>query len=334
MNIPHRSIARRSQMMAFRLAVIVVVIGSGNQINAQELPITQPAALPPTLTLNLWPGPPPIPHLLTTQPATRPARASTRLATRPATRPIVEHDDGTGRIFGVSIPAMLVYLPTDQPKPAGRTAIIVCPGGGYSHLTRLVGADGMVNESLPRGVVIISLKYRLIPPAPNLPTVAAEALLDGQRAVRLVRAHAAEWQIDPHRVGLLGWSAGANLGINIATHFDDGNPQSPDTVEHQSDRPDFVALLSPWPARQTIGAYPVTKNSPPAFICSARDDRTAPVSFAQAIAAAYDTAGATEQLWLIDKGGHAAFEIGNPGEGSGWLARFWPWLSKIGMYDQ
>jgi acetyl esterase/lipase len=320
--------AQCGRRVAFGLA-IGALIWSGSRADAQQPPATHPAP-PPTITLNLWPGPPPVPHLPTTQPSTRPARTTTR----PSTRPIVEHDDGTGRIFGVSIPAMLVYLPTDQSKPAGRTAIIVCPGGGYSHLTRLVGADGMVNESLPRGVVIISLKYRLIPPAPNLPTVAAEALLDGQRAVRLVRAHAAEWQIDPHRVGLLGWSAGANLGINIATHFDDGNPQSPDTVEHQSDRPDFVALLSPWPARQTISAYPVTKNSPPAFICSARDDRTAPVSFAQAIAAAYDTAGATEQLWLVDKGGHAAFEIGNPGEGSGWLNRFWPWLAKIGMYNQ
>jgi endo-1,4-beta-xylanase len=257
--------------------------------------------------------------------------------TRASTRPVVEHDDGTGRIFGVSIPAMLVYLPPDsapRAPAAGRTAIIVCPGGGYNHLTRLVGADGMVNESLPRGLVIISLKYRLLPPARDLPTVAAEALLDAQRAVRLVRAHAADWQIDPHRVGLLGWSAGGNMGINIATHFDNGDPQSADPVQRQSDRPDFVGLLSPWPARNPISAYPVTKNSPPAFICSAKDDRTAPVTFAQSIAAAYDAAGATEQLWLVDKGGHAAFEIGNPGQGSGWPARFWSWLAKVGMYDQ
>jgi acetyl esterase/lipase len=226
---------------------------------------------------------------------------------------------------------MLVYLPTQPAPPAGRTAIIVCPGGGYSHLTRLLGADGMVDPSLPRGIVIISLKYRLLPPAPNLQTVAAEALLDAQRAVRLTRAHAVDWQIDPHRVGLLGWSAGGNIGINIATHFDAGDPTAANTIDRQSDRPDFVALLSPWPARQNISAYPVTKDSPPAFICSARDDRTAPVIFAQAIAAAYDTAGATKQLWLVDHGGHATFEIGNPGEGAGWLARFWAWLAKNNM---
>lgn len=308
--------------ITFAFSVVCVLFWSAMRSDAQDSPTTQPA-IPPTLILNLWPGPPPVPVLPTTEPTTHPFRASTR--------PVVEHDDGTGRIFGVSIPAMLVYLPTQPAPPAGRTAIIVCPGGGYSHLTRLLGADGMVDASLPRGIVIISLKYRLLPPAPNLQTVAAEALLDAQRAVRLVRANAAQWQIDPRRVGLLGWSAGGNMGINIATHFDAGDPNAADTIDRQSDRPDFVALLSPWPARQNISAYPVTKNSPPAFICSARDDRTAPVTFAQAIAAAYDTAGATEQLWLVDHGGHAAFEIGNPGEGAGWLARFWVWLAKINM---
>src|SRR5207302_4339884 len=136
-------------------------------------------------------------------------------------------DDGTGRVRNVGIPGMLVYLPEAQTS-ADRIAIVVCPGGGYTHLTRLVGADGAVKAFVPKGVVIASLKYRTTPPSAQ---VDADALEDGKRAVRLIRVHAKEWGIDPKKIGVLGWSAGANLGLNLATHFDSGNPSASDLVE-------------------------------------------------------------------------------------------------------
>ena len=209
-----------------------------------------------------------------------------------------------------------------------RIAIIACPGGGYTHLTRLAGADGAVKTFLPRDVVIVALKYRTTPPSEH---VDADALADGQRAVRLVRAHAQEWGIDPEKIGMLGWSAGANLALNVATHFDSGIAGSSDNIDRQSCRPDFVVLLSPWPNKHPIGDFPVGEHAPPAFIGSAKDDKTAPSSFAQGIADAYKKAGAKAHLDIVESGGHGAFTINAPGEGGKWVGRFWPWLAEIGI---
>jgi endo-1,4-beta-xylanase len=221
----------------------------------------------------------------------------------------------------------LVYLPKNIPKE-GAIALIVCPGGGYTHLTRLVGADGAVGAFLPEGVVVISLKYRTTPPSTF---VDADALEDGKRVVRLMRHRAQELGVDPRKIGMLGWSAGANLALNLATHFDEGNTSSTDPIERESSRPDFVVLLSPWPSKRALTDFPVPKNAPPAFIASAKDDKTAPVTFAEGIAANYESAGALHELWVVETGGHGAFTIDAPGEGGKWIARFWPWLRKLGI---
>jgi endo-1,4-beta-xylanase len=240
-------------------------------------------------------------------------------------------DDGTGRWRDVGIPSLLVYLP-DIPAPAsGRIALIVCPGGGYTHLTRLVGADGVAASCLPLNIAVIALKYRISPPSPN---VEKDALEDGKRAVRLVRTRAKEWGIDPTRIGMLGWSAGANLSLNTATHSDGGNSPAPDPVEGFSCRPDFMALLSPWPGRppHPLADYPMDHGAPPVFIASARDDRTAPVTFAEEIAAACERSGVIHSLWTPETGGHNAFMIGASGEGGQWVGRFISWIKEIGVW--
>jgi acetyl esterase/lipase len=272
-------------------------------------PSLSTAQAKPPLEFNLWEGQP-----------------------TPGAAPDATHgaDDGTGRFRNVGIPGMWVYLPEDSPSQpkAGRMAIVVCPGGGYTHLTRLAGADGAVNAFLPKNVAVISLKYRTLPPSSH---ISADTLEDGKRAVRLVRLHAKEWGIDPKKIGVLGWSAGANLALNLATHFDAGNADATDLAERQSSRPDFVVLLSPWPSKQTIADYPAREDSPPAFIGSAKDDKTAPVTFAEAIAESYKKAGAKASLWEVETGGHGAFTIDAPGEGGKWIGRFWPWLKEIGI---
>ena len=236
-------------------------------------------------------------------------------------------DDGTGRWRNVGIPGVFVYLPDTPPPEGGRMAIIACPGGGYTHLTRLAGADGAVKAFLPRNVAIIALKSRVRPPSPD---VESDARADGQRAVRLVRHHAAEWGINPRRVGMVGWSAGANLALNVASRHDAGAPDAVDPVEHQSSRPDFVILLSPWPNKKDASAYPIPADAPPAFIASAEDDKTAPPDFARGIAANYALVAAPHQLWVVQAGGHGAFTIGAPGEGGAWIDRFLPWLDQLG----
>lgn len=284
-------------------------------------------------------------------------------ASRPSTQPIVvplwsgavpnavpdpgpERDDGDGRIWNVSVPAMLVYLPAPTRDSKPRMAIVHCPGGAYTHLTRLAGADGFVEEFLPRGVVVIALKYRLRPPSPD---VERDAMADAQRAIRLVRHNARTWNIDPHRVGLVGASAGANVVLNVVSHeLNDSrdshdSPDQPgpsrdqlaitidDPTQRQSARPDFVGLLSPWPDKHDASFYPIPKTAPPAFIASARDDRTAPSAFAQAVVDGYKAAGVPHQFWLIDTGGHSAFTLGGKGEGAGWVIHFWDWLAHNGV---
>jgi acetyl esterase/lipase len=210
---------------------------------------------------------------------------------------------------------MLVYLPKDDGHNR-RMAIIVCPGGSYTHLTRLEGADGFVKEFLPRGVAVISLKYRLKPASKD---VERDALADAQQAIRLTRANADAWNIDANRIGLIGASAGGNVVLNVVSQNAEGA------------RPDFGGMLSPWPDGNVISKYPIAKDAPPAFIASARDDKTAPTAFAEAIAAEYEAALVPHQLWQIDRGGHGAFTLGSSGEGAHWPEKLWNWLQQIGM---
>jgi acetyl esterase/lipase len=252
-----------------------------------------------------------------------------------------ETDDGTGRIRNVSIPGVLVYLPPMEKLTAsGGACVISCMGGAYDHLTRLVGADNTVSVILPKGIAVVSLKYRL-KPASRDPE--ADAVADGKRAIRFVRVHAAEWGIDPQHVGLMGWSAGGNLILSLATHLEKdgaGDQEAKDPVERESCRPDFVTLLSPWPNAKQIAAYPPnkaepgkSKGMPPAFIGSARDDTTAPFTFAKAIQSGWEDAGGKVEFYEIATGGHGAFEL-LAGTAKDWMDRWLPWMEKNGMWKK
>lgn len=232
--------------------------------------------------------------------------------------------DAAGTVGNVSVPAIAVHLPAKE-KASG-TALIICPGGSYSRVGLFTSGMGTVDYFVPRGVAIIVLKYRTRPPSKD---VLADSLADAKRAVRLVRLHAAEWGIDPARVGLIGGSAGAHLVLNLATHWDRGDPAAKGKVERQSCRPDFIGLLCPWPNQQPVADFPVARDTPPAFVASARDDQVAPTAFAEGIAAEYERAGVTCRLWLLAKGGHTAFKLGaNRGEGSRWPDQFSAWLEN------
>lgn len=135
-------------------------------------------------------------------------------------------------------PSLTVYLPpTDK---ATGTAVIICPGGGYGFL-----ASGHEGKDPARwlnglGVAAFVLKYRIAPRYHH-----SAPLQDVQRALRTVRARAGEWHVDPHRIGVWGFSAGGHLASTAATHFDDGQPGSSDPIERVSCRPDFAILCYP-----------------------------------------------------------------------------------------
>lgn len=223
----------------------------------------------------------------------------------------------------VGIPTLILHRPLSSQKKS--KAVILCPGGGYRVLAAVSTGNGVLEPFLKDGYAVLVLKYRTVP---NPKEAEVAALEDAKRAVRLVREHAEEWGIDPHAIGMAGWSAGANLTLNLASHTDNGNPQATDPIERQSCRPDFVAMLCPWPAGKTLDQYPISAVSPPAFVASARDDKVAPTRFATGIAERYQKAGVECNLWVIDEGGHRAFSYDSKGEGAHWRERFVDWLGS------
>ncbi|HEU4386517.1 MAG TPA: alpha/beta hydrolase [Blastocatellia bacterium] len=218
------------------------------------------------------------------------------------------------------IPTLTPYFPA-----AGRangTAVVICPGGGYGHLAPHEGNDYalFLNQY---GVTGFVLKYRLGSNGYHHPRM----LEDAARAVRLVRAKAADWKIDPKRVGIMGSSAGGHLASTLLTHFDGGNSQSTDPIDRQSSRPDFgilcYAVISMGPLTHEgsktnlLGKDPspdlvkllsnelqVTSQTPPCFIWHTWEDTTVKVENSLEFAAALRRNGVLFDLHIYEKGRH------------------------------
>ena len=158
------------------------------------------------------------------------------------------------RYANVSVPQLFVYLPPKE-KASG-TALVICAGGGYGHLAMCLHVENVVQLLNDRGIAVFGLKYRTRY-ANN--DVVEDALADGQRAVRIVRSRAQEWGLDPHRIGVQGYSAGGNLCLNLAGRFDAGDPQAADPIERFSCRPDFCVLMCPWPNQRSIDKFPLSQ---------------------------------------------------------------------------
>ncbi|MEJ0000994.1 MAG: alpha/beta hydrolase [Verrucomicrobiota bacterium] len=152
-------------------------------------------------------------------------------------------------------PRLYAYLPPRAEKPA--PAIIVCPGGGYAGLAHIHEGINIAEWFLACGVAAFVFHYRL--PADGYPH--PTPLQDVQRAVRVVRARAAEFNVDPARLAIIGFSAGGHLVSTLDTHFDAGDPHAADPVDRERCRPDFTVLVyrssrSRPPASRTKAARP------------------------------------------------------------------------------
>lgn len=235
---------------------------------------------------------------------------------------VEETTDNEGRVKNVSVPTLTAYLP-DKAVATG-TAIIVCSGGGYSQLAVKKHGEGAAAVFVPRGIAVFALKYRLQPISKN---VVADACADGERALRLVRSRAGEWNLDPQRIGIIGYSAGANLILNLLSDFDDGARGSTDAIERQSSRPDFAGLFSAWPGQQQISDFKFSKKTPPVYLAHTKDDPVAKIAFAREIEVSLKHVGVPLNADYFDQGGHEAFTIARGRHGD-WPARFIPWLEK------
>ena len=215
-------------------------------------------------------------------------------------------------------PTLTPYLPK---KPTG-SAVVVCPGGGYGGLAAHEGPD-YAKWLTQQGVTAFVLKYRLGSHGYRHPIM----LQDAARAVRFVRAKAADWSIDPNRVGIMGSSAGGHLASTLLTHFDEGKPDAEDPVERRSSRPNIGILCYPvitmganthqGSKNNLLGKTPdaelvkvlsnetqVTSNTPPCFIWHTWEDKAVKVENSLEFAAALRRAGVPFDHHVYQQGQH------------------------------
>jgi acetyl esterase/lipase len=206
-------------------------------------------------------------------------------------------------VRNINNPSLTVFLPPKE-KSTG-AAIIVVPGGGHRELVfNAEGRDPAIFLS-KLGIAAFALKYRLGRESGS-PYTVDDARQDTVRAMRLVRSRAAEWNIDPNRVGILGFSAGGELVSMIAYTHDKPDPSTPDPIDRQSARPDFQLLIYPGP----LGIPDVVPpDAPPAFVLAANDDR-GPSNTLLTLVERYRQANIPIEFHLFAHGSHA-FSMGD-----------------------
>jgi acetyl esterase/lipase len=242
------------------------------------------------------------------------------------------------------VPTLTSFLLS--PTKTNTAAFIVCPGGAYGHLAPHEGAP-VARWLNSLGIQAFVLKYR-IGPKYHHPV----EMLDVQRAIRLVRCRARQWNLDPNRIGIAGFSAGGHLASTVATHFDDGIAADPDPINRVSCRPDLAILAYPvicmsgpyvhtLSRRNLLGDDPnpelelflcndrqVTAQTPPCFIIHAADDRTVPVENSLLFAMACRQHKVPVELHVFEHGPHGFGLGGNDPILATWPAIAAQWLRK------
>lgn len=274
-----------------------------------------------------------------------PLRAPLPGNTPPSTEEIVyrhnNYDDrGFNRVVQkVTVPTLTVYRPA---KPDARgTALIVCPGGGYSYVAIDREGHALGRYFSARGITVAVLKYRL-PDVEQTKDGLPLSQQDGLAAVQFMRGRAKEWGLNPKRIGILGGSAGGHLAgsIGVLGQAADGS------------RPDFVALLypvvcmegpnlhagsrtrllGPSPSAERIAEFSLERRAradmPPYFFVHAKDDKGVPPQNSELFAAALKEKGVGAEVLIVETGGHG-FGLGRGPESERWKDAFLAWLAKV-----
>lgn len=254
------------------------------------------------------------------------------------------------RISKVQDPSIEVYLPAQ--RNANGQAVVICPGGGYGILAYDWEGTEIAKWLNSQGIAGIVLKYRLPEDASNV-VPHLTPLMDAQRALRMVRHYAADWNIDPSKIGIMGFSAGGHLASTAGTQFDDGDPASDDPIENLSSRPDFMILMYPVVSFETasthrgsrrnllgeqdspglVAKYSAEKNvtaeTPPTFFVHAADDKSVPVQNSIDLYTALVAQGIPTEMHLYPTGGHGFGLALDKGHLAGWTNRCIDWLASL-----
>ena len=233
------------------------------------------------------------------------------------------------------------------PDVANGAALVICPGGGYGGLVTGAEGHGIAKWLGQHGVAGIVLEYRLPKGRSHVP------LLDAQRAIRTVRSRAAEWKIDPQRIGIIGFSAGGHLASTAATHFDAGAPQAVDPIDRVSCRPDFAVLVYPVVSMgekrhdgsrvNLMGKEPkpelveffsnekqVTDKTPPMFLTHAKNDTVVVSEHSQMLYDALKSHKIVAEYLELPDGGHGLNGYKGP-MWDAWQTKSLAWLATIDM---
>jgi acetyl esterase/lipase len=257
-------------------------------------------------------------------------------------------EDGVVRVSNISRPTLAVYLP--EKSVATGTAVVICPGGGYGiNAIQHEGYDVAVELS-KAGVAAFVLKYRL----PNDKVMVDKSigpLQDAQQAIKVVRERASEWNVNPSKIGIAGFSAGGHLASTAGTHF---NKVLVDNAKGTSVRPDFMILLYPVisftdeighigsrsnligksPTPEMIKLYSnelqVTAETPQTFLAHAGDDKSVKVENSLRFYQALNTNGVPAELFVFPKGGHG-FGLINKTSPDRWMDRCLDWMRASGI---
>jgi acetyl esterase/lipase len=224
-------------------------------------------------------------------------------------------------ISNVNFPSITPYFP--QKGKAKGMAIIIGPGGGDKELKMDYEGSNFAEWLTEKGITAFVLKYRLAKEDNSTYTVDGHALKDMQRAIRMVRSKATEWNIDTARVGAMGFSAGGELAGLAAMWFDYGNKTSKDIIEQQSSRPNFQVLVYPG----GVARFEPQKNSPPLFMVAGNEDTADRLKGMAAVYSKYRDANIPAELHIYAKGVHG-FGVRKTTQGAvaGWPYRFYEWL--------
>ncbi len=239
------------------------------------------------------------------------------------------------------------FITVHKPEKPNGAAVVICPGGGYRMLVTGAEGHGIAKWLNGFGVTGIVLEYRL--PAGR----AFVPLLDAQRAIRTTRSHAAEWGIDPEKIGIIGFSAGGHLASTAGTHFDAGKADAEDVVERVSSRPDFMILIYPvitmdiathgGSRANLLGAdasaeqmalfsneKQVTDKTPPAFLAHALDDKAVTIENSRLFRKALADKNIPVELVELASGGHGLNGYKGP-MWDEWQTKSVAWLKGLKM---
>ena len=310
--------------LIFALCVLCVCRG----LSAQT-PAWQPS--PGHTQVPIWPGLVP-----DAQPVSGPEEMATVKDPLVAGLPWIE-------VGGVSRPTMTVYAPKEKNTGA---AVVVFPGGGYQILAIDLEGTEVCDWLTSKGITCVLLKYR-VPGEGRYPKSGAYpkspmALEDAQRTVGLVRFHAAEWHIDPHKIGVLGFSAGGHLVAAMSTHFEQRLYPAVDAADKESCRPDFAVAIYPGHlslAQNSIRLNPdiethITRQTPPTFLLQNEDDHVDRIEDSLSYYVALKKAGVPVEMHSYAQGGHAFGLRRTKLPVTGWPQLVETWLGAIGMITQ